>query len=141
VAGPRPLRDYLINTARTQIFSTAISPALAAAATRGIELARRMDAERGRLLAMADNLRGQLRRLGFHVPHGRGPIVPLILGDEAAALRGQQILWDQGVWVQAIRPPSVPPGTCRLRFSLRADLAPADLALINSAVAELAARL
>ncbi|MDP8257215.1 MAG: 8-amino-7-oxononanoate synthase [Candidatus Alcyoniella australis] len=140
VAGSRVLREFLINRCRSLIFSTAPSPTTAAAATMGIEIALGMDAQRAALLRSADELRHRLREYGFDAPSGQSPIVPLLLGDPAAALRGQRLLWDQGVWVQAIRPPTVPQGTSRLRISLRADLCPADLELAARAFAQLAAQ-
>jgi 8-amino-7-oxononanoate synthase len=112
VAGPSPMIDLLRNRARPFIFTTAPSPADMAAALAALRLVR--SDEGGALVA-------RLRRNVDRVRPGHPtPIVPVVLGDEETALRAADALLDQGLLVPAIRPPSVPSGTSRLRVALSA---------------------
>jgi len=112
VAGPRPLVDLLRNRARPFIFTTASTPADAAAALAALRIVRSDEGEvlRRRLRAHVDRLR----------PAHRSPIVPIVLGDEQRALDASASLLEQRILVPAIRPPTVPPGTARLRIALSA---------------------
>lgn len=121
IAGPAPLIDLLINSARTFIFDTALPPAIAFAARVGIMLSRTADDRRTRLFAKADLLRDGLREIGVAAPAQRTPIVPVMLGDERRALDVMQRCAQHGINAPAIRPPTVPPGTSRLRISIRSD--------------------
>lgn len=120
VCGSETLRNYLINRARTFIFSTALPPYFAAQVRAGFELASRADAERARVIGLANFLRAELRRQGLEVPAGTSPIVPVILGENERAMRVAQRLRAAGFGVRAIRPPTVPEGTARLRLSVTA---------------------
>jgi 8-amino-7-oxononanoate synthase len=128
VAGPSVLRRWLWNRARSLVFSTAPSPLVAQLALLNVQRARGADAERARLHALADELRARLRTAGATVPSGTGPIVPLILGDDARALRAAAALRALGLRVQAIRPPTVPAGSARLRLTVSCALSDADVA-------------
>jgi 8-amino-7-oxononanoate synthase len=112
VAGPAAIVDLLINRARPFIFTTAPSPADTAAALAALALVRGPTgaALRGRLRHAIDRVR----------PSHPSPIVPIVLGDEDVALAASARLLDDGVFVPAIRPPTVPPGTSRLRVALSA---------------------
>lgn len=121
IAGPAALVELLINQARTFIFDTALPPALAFAARVGIMLARGADDRRERLTAKVLRLHAGLRELHVPVPAGVAPIVPVFAGDELDALRLMERCLERGVYAPAVRPPTVPPGTSRLRLSLRAD--------------------
>jgi 8-amino-7-oxononanoate synthase len=121
IAGPAALIDLLINTARTFIFDSAPSPAIAFAARVGIMLARTAEDRRARLFAKADLLREGLRELGLSAPAQRAPIVPILLGDERRALEVMRRCAERGINAPAIRPPTVPAGTSRLRISIRSD--------------------
>jgi 8-amino-7-oxononanoate synthase len=129
VAGPRPAVDLLVNCARPYIFSTALSPADAAAALAALEVVRTEEGEglRRRLLDL-------LRRLS---PGHPTPILPVVLGSEEAAVSASKALLDQGIWVPAIRPPSVPPGTSRLRVTLSAIHRDEEVERLAVALAEL----
>ena len=128
VAGSSPLRTYLWNRARSFVFSTGVPPALAAAAVDRIHRAAADDAGRARLLDASLRLRTGLADLGATVlPASRGPILPWILETPAAAVALSRRLETEGVIVQAIRPPTVPPGTARLRITASASLSPSDL--------------
>ncbi len=121
VCGTRRLVEYLVNCARPYIFSTALAPPVAAAARQAVELVRIEPERRQRLLTLAEKLRGGLTALGRPPCESCCQIVPVIVGEAAAAMRLSARLEEWGLLVPAIRPPSVPPGTARLRVSLTAD--------------------
>jgi 8-amino-7-oxononanoate synthase len=112
VAGPADLIELLVNRARAFIFTTASAPAVAAAALAALRVVRSEDGE-----ALRARLRGYVDRIA---PGHPSPIVPVVLGSEQAALDAAARLLDQGLLVPAIRPPTVPPGTSRLRIALSA---------------------
>jgi 8-amino-7-oxononanoate synthase len=120
VCGSRSLISWLINRARPYIFSTALAPPLAAAARRGVAIVAAEPDRRRRLLAFADLLREQLRSAGIGDTGSCSQIVPLVIGEAADAMRLSRLLEERGLFVPAIRPPSVPDGTARLRISLTA---------------------
>jgi len=127
VAGKRVLIDYLMNSARSFIFSTAMAPAGLAVALEALEIVRREPERRLILCKHAVEFREALRRLGFRVLPGETPLIAVILGDPDRAVRFSQQLLEKGIYVTAIRPPTVPPGTSRLRINLMATHTPADL--------------
>jgi 8-amino-7-oxononanoate synthase len=112
VAGPRHFTDLVVNRARSYIFTTALSPADSAAALAAVGVVR--SAEGG-------ELRGRLRSNVDRLRSGHpSPIVPVVLGDEARTVAAAEALLEQRMLVPAIRPPTVPPGTSRLRVTLSA---------------------
>jgi glycine C-acetyltransferase/8-amino-7-oxononanoate synthase len=117
VACGRTMARYLINAARTFIFSTAPSPPSVAAALAALELLEERPRRVTKLQANAAALRSELERLGFDVGGSRTHIVPLIVGDAERALELCEAALHRGVFAQAIRPPTVPPQTSRLRLS------------------------
>ncbi len=119
VAGSEVLIEYLWNTARTQVYSTALPPSVCAAATAAIEILRE-DPARGKTLAThCRQFRELLLRLGVTPLTGSvGPIVPVVVGDPRQTADVAQRLEQRGFLVGAIRPPTVPRGTSRLRVSL-----------------------
>ncbi|MEM1031983.1 MAG: 8-amino-7-oxononanoate synthase [Myxococcota bacterium] len=125
VAGPARLRDWLWNRARSFVFSTGPSPAVTAALPERVGAVRRHDDLRARLRQASDDLRDALRTRGAEIPgDNHGPVVPWILGAEGVAMAASRALLERGLFVQAIRPPTVPVGTSRLRFTVCA--APGD---------------
>ncbi len=124
VACSEVLKQYLVNRARTFIFSTALPPYLAAQVRAALKIAAAADEERNRLAAIAGFLRARLQEMGFDVGRSDSQIIPVLLGPNEAALRLQDQLCRRGFVVRAIRPPTVPPGTARLRLSVNANLAP-----------------
>ena len=118
VAASRDVVDLLINRARSYIFSTALPPADAAAALAALRLLR--SAEGDALVARLSSLVGRLSEAGLAPPDHPSPIVPVVLGSERAAIDASAGLLDTGLWVPAIRPPTVPAGTSRLRVTLSA---------------------
>lgn len=121
IAGPAPLVDLLVNSARTFVFDSAPPPAIAFAARVGIMLARTADDRRARLFSKAARLRSGLRELGLPALDEQTPIVPIIVGDERRAIDMMERCAERGINAPAIRPPTVPAGTSRLRISVRAD--------------------
>ncbi len=130
VLGSRQLRLWLWNRARSFVFSTGVSPALATALQRRVRRAITDDEGRARLAANGARLRQGLAdlRAGGAV-EGRGPVIPWLAGTPTQAVQLSRRLREQGVLVQAIRPPTVPAGTSRLRITATARLSDADVNL------------
>jgi 8-amino-7-oxononanoate synthase len=120
VAGSEELVEFLIQRARSWVFSTAPPPALAAAARCALGILRAEPQRRERLHALVRRLRDGAAERGIALAPSKTPIQPLILGDEARALALSAELLRRGFWVTAIRPPTVPPGTARLRITVSA---------------------
>ena len=118
VAASRDVVDLIVNRARSYIFSTAPTPADAAAALAALRILRSAEgaALTGRLAALID----RVAEAGFAPPGHPSPIIPVVLGSEQAALSASAALLQDGLWVPAIRPPTVPVGTSRLRVTLSA---------------------
>lgn len=133
IAASQLVVDYLINTARGFIFSTALPPAVIGANLASINYVIQNPDLGKNLLSMSQNIRHFLKELGFDVGNSISQIIPVILKTNELTLKAQQILLDKGIFVGAIRPPTVPANTSRLRISLRADLDKKDLALIKEA--------
>jgi 8-amino-7-oxononanoate synthase len=128
VAGSTSLIAWLWNRARSFVFSTGISPLLAHAALAGLRRVEADEAGRTRVLAYAERLRRGLRELGYDVPAGSmGPIIPVLLGEASRALAVTARLAEDRVRVIPIRPPTVPEGSSRLRVTVHAGLAEADI--------------
>lgn len=120
VAGSRALRELLINRCRSFVFTTALPPAVLAAAIAAIDL---LYQEPQRRLALWHNIRALregLRNLGFSLGSGESQIVPLVTGDAEKCMAFSERLLEKGVFAQGIRPPTVPEGTSRLRITLMA---------------------
>jgi 8-amino-7-oxononanoate synthase len=121
IAGPAPLIDLLINAARPFIFDTALPPAVALASRVALVLIRDGEELRARLHGNVQRLREGLGALGWPTIGDRSPIVPLVLGSEERAVEIAARLESKKIYAPAIRPPTVPAGTSRIRFSVRAD--------------------
>ncbi len=121
IAGPAAVIDLLVNEARTFIFDTALPPALALAARVALTLIRDGDEARARLRDNAAHLRSGLRSLGLPAVDGPSPVVPVLLGSEDRAVEVARCLEDINIHAPAIRPPTVPKGSSRLRLSVRSD--------------------
>ena len=122
VAGPGWAIDYLIQRARPFVFSTAAPPALAEAIDASLDVIRDEPERRQRLDSRVRRLREQLARSGIQVPTDSSQIVPIAIGDNDRAVAVARALRADGFDVRAIRPPTVPPGTARLRVSVNAAL-------------------
>jgi 8-amino-7-oxononanoate synthase len=135
VAGPDVLRQWLWNQARSFVFSTGLSPVLAAAATQRVPEVQADDAARSRLLAVSTRLRGAIAEAGGSVL-GQGPIIPWVVGSASKAVELSGALLDRRVAVPAIRPLTVPPGSSRLRVSANAALTGDEVERASKAIRE-----
>ncbi|MCL4479322.1 MAG: 8-amino-7-oxononanoate synthase [Deltaproteobacteria bacterium] len=120
-AGDRLLIDYLINKSRSFIFTTSLPPALCSASRKAIELIRNHPELREALKENIKIMRDGLRNMGFEIPDAPTPIIPVIIGDSKKTMEFSSLLFDRGVFVSGIRPPTVPPGTSRLRITVSAS--------------------
>lgn len=127
IAGSRVLIDFLINRARSFIYTTGLPPPIAAAADAAVEIMRAEPDRIRRLWDNAAHLRGQLEAAGFSFLRTESPILPLLIGEAQDALAMTRRLLERGVYAIAIRPPTVPSGTARLRITPIADHTLADL--------------
>jgi 8-amino-7-oxononanoate synthase len=118
VTGSRTLKQFLINRARPFIFSTALPPYIAVQIQASVRIVAGADADRERLASLSTHLRTQLRSAGFDTARSDSQIVPVILGTNERALQFAAQLCERGFAVRAIRPPTVPAGSARLRLSL-----------------------
>ena len=133
VLATKEMKELLLNRARSFIFSTAPPPPSAAAALAALRLLPGLGKERARLLSLSKRLKERLE--GLKGPErARAQIVPVILGEERAALRAAEVLEEAGFFVRAIRPPTVPEGTSRLRISLTAPLGEEEVDRLGEAL-------
>jgi len=133
VCGPRVVRDFLVNRGRGFIFSTAPSPLIAAAVRESLRILADEPERRARLWALVDHAATALAPRGI-APTG-SQIVPVILGEDGRALAAAARLQAAGFDVRAIRPPTVPAGTARLRLSLTLNITAADIDALAEALA------
>ncbi|NMT65440.1 8-amino-7-oxononanoate synthase [Marinobacter orientalis] len=136
VAGPKLLTDYLVQKARTYIYTTAMPPAIALATCASLDLIEREDSRRSHLQSLVRDFRRGASALGYELMPSRTPIQPIMVGDNWSALALSQALEQQGLLVTAIRPPSVPDGEARLRVTFSAGHSTADLEKLLAALAE-----
>ena len=136
IAGSCALRDYLINKARSFIFSTAPPPAVSASAQAALEIVRSREGA-----DLVHHLRDRLQQFqneaGMAAPSKNSPIIPLTIGKEAAALSVAERLWDAGIFVPAIRYPTVARGKARLRFTFSAAHQGVDIERLTQALKNL----
>jgi 8-amino-7-oxononanoate synthase len=139
-AGASPLRDLLVNRARTFIYTTAAAPPAAAAAAAALALIAGPtgDARRATLQTHRARLGARLRSAGLLHQDPDGPIIPVVFGSEARALAAAGHLRARGLFVPAIRPPTVPPGSARLRVTLSAAHTETELERLADALDEAA---
>jgi 8-amino-7-oxononanoate synthase len=134
IAGSQALIDYLLNRCAGFVYSTAPPPAAYGAVQAALELMPQLDAKRALLAQRSAALRERLAVLGINTLNSTTQIIPAVLGSEAAALAAQQRLEARGVLAVAIRPPTVPSGLSRVRFSLSSALPDAAFAQLLDAV-------
>jgi 8-amino-7-oxononanoate synthase len=127
VCGSATLKDYLINRARTFIFSTAMPPYIAGQIRAAVAVARNADAGRDHLARIASQLRAELAARGFNCGASTTHIVPVMLGTNEMALHVASKLQRAGFGVKAIRPPTVPEGTARIRLSLTSRITAGEI--------------
>ena len=137
VAGPSDLVETLLQRARTYIYTTALPPAVAAATRAALQLSQDEPWRRERVLGHAARFRNEAQGLGLCVPASITPIQPVVIGSESAALAASEWLRSRGLWIPAIRPPTVPAGTSRLRITFSAAHSDADVDRLLEALARL----
>ena len=137
VAADAQVIDWLVNTARTAIFTTAMPPALAHALTAMLALVEPADAARDRLAGHVATLRADCAAAGLQLLPSRTAIQPVLIGSDADAVAASLALREAGLWVPAIRPPTVPPGTARLRVSLSAAHTETDVAQLAAQLSQI----
>lgn len=118
IACNRIMRDFIINKGTGFIYSTAPSPSVIGAAFKAWEMIKALDNERKVLQGLGNTLRTMLKDYGFNIGTSATHIIPIILNEEEKCLKAQKALLQAGVIVSSIRPPTVPPGTSRLRIAL-----------------------
>lgn len=121
------IKDYLINKCSGFIYSTSLSPMIIGAAAKAWSLLQGLDNERRDLSLKAEDVRKRLKELGFNTGNSTTHIIPIILGDEDIAIATKAELLKQGFIVSAVRPPTVPPKTSRLRIALNVSHSKNDL--------------
>lgn len=127
VAGPALLIDYLVQKARTYIYTTAMPPALAVATCASLDVIERDDERRAHVLGLVSRFRREASAMGYALMDSRTPIQPIMVGDNWSALALSRALEARGLLVSAIRPPTVPEGEARLRVTFSAAHTEADL--------------
>ena len=139
-SGSAEIVSYLRNRARSFVYSTAPPPPIARAALAAIPLVEGADERRQALLDHAAQLRRGLRERGFDVPDRESQILPVLIGDNHRTMQLSAELLDRGVFVQGIRPPTVPAGSARLRLTAMATHRPEQIEHALEAFASLAGR-
>lgn len=141
VAGSEELIETLVQFARPYIYTTSQPPALACATLKSLQLLRSEHWRREHLNALIKHFRAGAQAIGLQLMDSATPIQPILIGDSARALQLSQLLRERGLLVTAIRPPTVPAGSARLRVTLSAAHSLAQLELLLEALAECWARL
>jgi len=136
VAGSEELIEALVQFARPYIYTTSQPPALACATLKSLELLRRETWRREHLAALIRQFRLGASQIGLQLVDSPTPIQPILIGDSAQALKLSHMLRDRGLLVTAIRPPTVPAGSARLRVTLSAAHSEAQVQLLLNALAE-----
>lgn len=136
IAGQKKLVDYLVNRARSFIFSTALSPIAAAVSRQALEIVRREPEARATLMKKSSWLRKSLRDRGFNLIEGQTPIISLIIGPPDLTVNFSRKLRDRNILISAIRPPTVNQGTSRLRITVMANHTSSDLEFALNSIAE-----
>jgi 8-amino-7-oxononanoate synthase len=139
VAGSAALIETLIQFARPYIYTTAMPPAVAEAARASLRIAAAEDWRRERLQGLVQRFRRGAQKLGLTLMDSQTPIQPVLLGSSTLANRWSEALQREGILVGAIRPPTVPEGTARLRITLSAAHSPAQVDALLAVLAEIAA--
>lgn len=122
VCGTEALKQFLVNRARTFVYSTALPPYFAAQISKAVEIVAEADSERHQFLSLAGSLRQRLQDAGFNTGTSDSQIVPVLLGETDAAVHYARELSRHGFAVRPIRPPTVPEGQSRLRLSVTTNL-------------------
>ena len=136
VVSQKAVIDFLVNKARSFIYTTAPSPVNSAAAIAAIELMKNEPQRREKLRQNAEYLRNNLKRANLNLGNSTSHIIPVIIGDNEKAMKLSKALFEKGFFVSAIRPPTVPQGSARLRISLQCEHTKEQLDQLCKAIAE-----
>ncbi|VUD51618.1 8-amino-7-oxononanoate synthase [Thalassocella blandensis] len=136
VAGSETLIESLIQFARTYIYTTALPPAVAAATSASLNIVMEEEHRREQLRTLITHFRNKCAAYSIPLMPSSSPIQPIVIGDEAEALEISQRLEAKGIWLTAIRPPTVPKGTSRLRVTFSAAHSLADVNVLVEAICE-----
>ena len=139
-AGAETLVEWLLQRARTYIFTTASPPLLACAVMASLELIEREEQRRQQLRVLISGFKQKIEGLRWRLLASQTPIQPLVVGDNRAALELAEALRQRGLWVPAIRPPTVPEGSARLRIALSASHEMRHVEELAAALRELAGK-
>lgn len=135
VVGSQVLIDWLVNTARAFIYTTGLNPAACGAALAALQIIQREPQRIQRLRGLTQRLATGLQTLGYAAQHHPSPIIPVVLGEAERALRLSEHLLRHGIWCPAIRPPTVPVGSSRLRVTASIALSESDVESVLGAFA------
>lgn len=134
VAGSEALIETLINQARSYIYTTASPPAIASATRVSLKLVQRESWRREKLMSLVAQFRAGAQSLGLELLNSPTPIQAVMIGDSQRAVDCSDALWQQGIYIPAIRPPTVAAGTARLRVSFSADHEPEHIVRLLDAL-------
>jgi 8-amino-7-oxononanoate synthase len=137
VAGKKDWIHYLINHSRSFIYTTALPPSIIAAILQSLKLIQQNDRSRHLLKRKSMKFRDELSKYGFNIANSSTQIVPVVIGDSSKSLAFSQKLIANGILSVAIRPPTVPAGSARLRFSLMADHRDDDIQNVIESITEI----
>ncbi len=137
VAGPRPLIETIRNRGRSFVYTTAPPPAICAGACEALRIVQSEPQRRLRLLNLADEFRRRLNDARIDTTDSQSQIIPVLIGSPPEALRVSARVLESGFFIPAIRPPTVPSGTSRLRISICSNHAPADLETLSEKLVEI----
>ncbi len=137
VCGSKLFVEYLLNKARTFLYTTGLSPAVCGASLGALEVLEGEPQRVEKLWENSKKIREGLRALGFDIPRGAGPILPVMVGENEEALEMSGKLLEEGILVVAIRPPTVPKGTARLRLSVSSAHTDSDIEKLLNAFKKL----
>ncbi|MBA4419257.1 MAG: 8-amino-7-oxononanoate synthase [Syntrophus sp. (in: bacteria)] len=123
VVGDEIVIDYLVNRARTFMYTTGLPPSSLGASIAAVRLVRDNISFKDELWENIGYMRSHLKAAGFDLKESEGPIIPIVVGDDSKTIKMQEMLMEKGLFIQAIRPPTVPRGTSRLRLTVVRGLA------------------
>ncbi|WP_291323396.1 8-amino-7-oxononanoate synthase [Desulfonatronospira sp.] len=136
----RAIRELLVNRARSFIYSTSLPPAVTGACLEGLQQVLKNPEQGRKLLDIARDFRSFLQNLGFDTLRSTTQIIPVIMHSSTKTLQAQKELMQSGIYVAAVRPPTVPAGSARLRLSLRADMGDKEIEMARQALINLSCR-
>jgi 8-amino-7-oxononanoate synthase len=138
VASSRNIRDFLINRARSFIYSTGLPPACIASAQEAVSIVTKNPELGDKLMAKTRRFRKSLEENGFKLPAFESQIIQIPIGSNEKAMQFSRLIINQGIFIRAIRPPTVPPGTARVRLSLNLSMTESALRKAASIMSEAA---